>query len=736
MADTMDREVIPEDELTGLDPWTAAVRDELAASRSLLPTPWECGPVTVDVRAGRESLWIVARSGKGGTAFRTTYAPGAPLTVDEAEVGDGAARFALTTSLGRYKVEVERVEDGLLRWRSSLTPGDELRLPFWPRDIYPLGRGDDPRDARGTAHAGQPNSGAAVLFWTGTAPASGTMLYLQNLTALNPLLAALEAKPSGLVGGQWPQLGYAPPPSETPLKAGVEVTVSDALVVFSPQVPADERQAARLFLDGLARLYPHIAQTETRWHDWPRKARESAHDLAHADGCLVVQDGHTYARPYLDAEEPDSMVQLALLLPLREFEGWTGEPIPLADALRRGVPAFYDAKLKTMRRYLPSVGEEKDADEVDSWYLYHPLLDLARLAGTGDSEARRLFLDSLEHGIKAAHHFQYRWPVQFNVETFEVITGDRKPGEPGQSDVGGLYADVCLHAWGLTGKDRYLEEAKKAARALSGYRFAAGYQYNITAIGAAACLRLWRETGDDFFRDQAFVLLASFFHHTTLFESDLGAAKFFPTFLAVLCLHDAEYTAIFEAFESLAAFHEILSLTGDDLPPSVTLLLTEYCRHLLDRAWYYYPGEMPEEALATEIRNGHLDRALALPVEDLYANGDPAGAVGQEVYGAGAAFAFVTRAFHRLPRVPFLLYCDYPLAEMRHAEGCVGLRLPGVPRAACRLRLIPDDGRMPDTVVRLGGTELVGETTPEGHREYAIPGGGEVEIRWEEYVPG
>ena len=101
---------------------------------------------------------------------------------------------------------------------------------------------------------------------------------------------------------------------------------------------------------------------------------------------------------------------------------------------------------------------------------------------------------------------------------------------------------------------------------------------------------------------------------------------------------------------------------------------------------------MPEEALATEIRNGHLDRALALPMEDLYANGYPAGAVGQEVYGAGTAFAFVTRAFRRLPRVPFLLYCDYPLAEIRHAgrlrRSAASWRLPHrlPPAADCRRR--------------------------------------------------
>ena len=83
-----------------------------------------------------------------------------------------------------------------------------------------------------------------------------------------------------MVGGQWPQLGYAPPPSERSLAAGKEVVLSDALVCFSPDVPTDERQAARLFLDNLARVYPHLAQTETQWHDWPQKARESARDLA------------------------------------------------------------------------------------------------------------------------------------------------------------------------------------------------------------------------------------------------------------------------------------------------------------------------------------------------------------------------------------------------------------------------------------------------------------------------
>ncbi len=293
----------------------------------------------------------------------------------------------------------------------------------------------------------------AALFLTLTHPRSGSLLYLQNMTALNPLFQALDSQPGCLVGGTWPQIGFSLPASDTPLPAGKEVVLSDAFVRFSPTVPQDERQAARLFLDLLADIYPHLPQPETEWRDWPGRAEETARDLSKCGDCTVQEKRRLYARPYLGAEYPDSMVQLALLLPLREYEGWAGRPLPLAEELRKGVPAFYDPKLKTMRRYLPSVGADKNANEVDSWYLYHPLLDLARLAGTGDAEAKTLLLDSVDFGIRVARHFDYRWPVQFDVETREVLTGERKPGQPGQSDVGGIYAEVMLHTWDLTGND-------------------------------------------------------------------------------------------------------------------------------------------------------------------------------------------------------------------------------------------------------------------------------------------
>ena len=730
----MHEERIESDKIAGIDPWTAAVAAELSAHAPL----WSARlpEYTADVRLGRDSLWLTVReqsnSEQGGTAFRLAYAPGGSLAIGDRKAEENAVQVALTAPTGRYEVRVEILDSGLLHWAATLTPAADLTLPYLPPDVYPIDGSGSPLETRGTAHTGQPSAGAAALLFTLAEPAFGSVFYLHNFSALNPLFEALGTKPLGLVGGQWPQLGFQLPASEAVLPAGQPVVLADAFALVSPQIPQNERDAARLYLDSLAAVYPHLPQPDTEWRDWPARAADTLADLQNGDGCTVQNHGLTYARPYLGAEEPDSMVQLALTLPIAEYGEWLGRPMPFADALRAGVPAFFDAELGLMRRYLPDAPEDKDRAESDSWYLYHPLLDLARLAKRGDDEARRLLLGSLDYAIKAGQHFGYRWPVKFNLETLEVLTDVRKDGEPGQSDVGGIYAAVMIEAWDLTADTRYLEEAQAALRALTGYRFAVGYQFNITAIGAAAALRVWSATGDDFFRDQSLLLLASFFQHTTFYDCTLGTAKFFPAFGGVLCLHDAEYTAIFEAFESFAAFHQIFAHAGDALPASARLLITEYCRHLLNRAWFYYPGELPEDALATDIRNGRLDRNLAVPMEDLYPAGDPAGQVGQEIYGAGAAFALAVRSFQTPPGAPLQIACDYPLTITATAPGCAETRVHGVSQFSCRLKLIAlgDDGLPPTVSLRCGGKELETRETQDDAREYAVPGGSDLEVRW------
>jgi hypothetical protein len=246
----------------------------------------------------------------------------------------------------------------------------------------------------------------------------------------------------------------------------------------------------------------------------------------------------------------------------------------------------------------------------------------------------------LDFAIKVARHFKYKWPVLFNVKTLKVTTGARKNGEPGQSDVAGIYAEVMIKAYDLTGEQRYLDEAMAAIRAIRHLRFQLCYQTNLSARGLVPCVRLWRETGDAYFLEESFVFLAGFLHNTIFWESEIGAAEHYRTFLGATCLHDGPYMAIFECFESTEALDDFLKMVGDKIPAGTAQLVSDYCRHALSRAWYFYPPKLTKGILASEQRTGTLDRQLAIPLEDLYADGQAPGQVGQEIYGAGAAFAF------------------------------------------------------------------------------------------------
>ncbi len=389
-----------------------------------------------------------------------------------------------------------------------------------------------------------------------------------------------------------------------------------------------------------------------------------------------------------------------------------------------------------MRRYLPNVGDDKDADAVDSWYLYHPLLNLGRLAHGGDKQAKALFLKSMDYAIKAAHHFDYKWPIQYKITDFSVITETAGADGRGQTDVGGVYAWVMLQAFDLTDDKRYLDEARAALDAAIGLGFGINYQANLTAWGAAACMRLWRITDRDVYRDQSYVYLASFFHNCEIWESELGHAVHYRNFLGVTCLQDAPYMAIYECFDSFSAFEHYLDDSGPDLEPAARMLIAEYCKYALDRAWFYYPEALPPQAIAKEQRehNGHIDRKLSFPLEDLYPDGQEAGQVGQEIYGAGAAFVFATRSFHKVEGAPFLLYCDHFVrASERTDTQAMSVTLDGGETCTARLSFVRAKRRkLPRThVATVDGDVLRPHATSADRIDYLVPASGRLVLRWE-----
>ncbi len=726
-------------------PYLLSVRQYWQGPAAKPRAAFAAGELAVEVHSIDDSVMVlVRREGRGGIALRAAYIAG-PFSCEAVKPKPGeTARLKVDSALGKHLVILRAGTAALenLRVTVQFTPASPMLVPFVPRDLYPLDEAGDPLGAVGNVEAQQRGLNVGMLYLHLEQPRFGDVLYVQNFTALNDYYRATGTTPEDAIGGAWPELGYLmpTPPADADaanvaLDAGVEVTLSDAILVFRHDAPPHERETARRFLQMLGVAYKAIDLPPVEYRDWVGRAERTLHDLDTAPEATIEHYGHRYVHPYTNAEYPDIMVQMSVVTAIHDWGKWSGTPHPLEAEFKAGLEKFYDKKLASLRRYLPNVGDDKDADAVDSWYLYHPMLNLGILALDGDEAAKSLLLKSLDFGIKAARHFEYKWPVQYKVTDFSVITDVAGADDRGQTDVGGIYAWVMLQAFELTDDKRYLDEARAAIEAAMGLRFNVNYQANLTAWGAAACMRLWRITNRTVYLEQSYVYLASFFHNCVIWESEIGHAAHYRNFLGVTCLQDAPYMAVYECFDSFTAFQRYLGDSGPDLEPAARMLVSEYCRYALDRAWFFYPDALPPEALSPEQRetNGHIDRTLSFPVEDLYADGQLAGQVGQEVYGAGAALIFATRSVHRIENAPFDVFCDHFIQAMeRTGDRALTIMLDGGATCTAGLSVVRRKrqklGKF--TVTTAGGDSIRPFQTSPDRIDYTVAASGQLILTW------
>ncbi len=584
-----------------------------------------------------------------------------------------------------------------------------------------------------------------MVYFSLSKPRAGTVMYFQNLTALNDYAEQTNTSLQEVVGGNWPELGLSLPAStEQPLEAGKEIVISDAFILFNPSTPRDDLEMSRQFLDSLAQIYLALPRPETEYRDWPGIVKKSLRDLAN-EKCWSTIRNVKYLNAYVADFDtpPESMVQLSVLLPMLEYADWTGEEIPFTKDILATLPRFFDEKANVYGRWLISEAHKLDGSEdhkkprvMDSWYLFHSLLNLSRLALRGDQSARKLFLDSIDFVIKAAHKFKYQFPVFYNLDTMEVIKAESKEGHGGENDVAGQYAHVMMQAWDLTKEERYLQEAKKAARSLQGLGFNMMYQANSTIFSSGALLRLWKETGDEVFLNISYLSLANIFNNMWLWECNYGYARDYTTFFALFPLTDAPYTAVYEEIEAVAAFHDYLSYLDDSAPEWLKILIPEFIRVLMFKGSFYYPPVLPDEVIAAESRTGEINKKLWIPLEDIHDGREQAGQVGQEIYGAGLPFGLVPRHYHRVEEKGFIVYLDYPTLNYKDDEkGQLSFDVFGDSRLSCRMRIMPIGTKfLPDLEVEAEMEKqkmiLKSVVTEEGHLEYEVPGGHKVHVKW------
>jgi hypothetical protein len=695
-----------------------------------------------------DALWLIAAWPKGSRiAFRLAYSPNDHLEIKKITEEPNRIIINIGSLMGKQQISIQlpHQKQPVLHYTTTLIPAAPLLFPYWPRDIVPLGADNSDILANGEVKVSQVGTRSGQLYFQLTRPKAGSVFYLQNLTALADYNQDTETSAGNTVGGEWPEIGFALPPTikHKPLIPGKHYIISDAFIAFSNEVPADEPAMIKQYLDLLAAIYLQLPKPATTYKDWPGILQNGLRDLQDNPGCWSQVDGNHYLNAYVCdyATPPEIMVQLAVLLPLLDYVEWNDSQLTIMKKIKDGLPSFYEEKYGTIMRWHPKVADKMQGEEehkkpliMDSWYLQHPLLNLSRLALKDDKTAKKLFLDSLEFAIRVAHHFDYSWPVFYKIDTLEVIKAETQPGKGGEKDVPGLYAHVMLQAWELTGEKRYLAEAEKSALHLKGLGFDLFYQANNTAFAAGAMLRLYKITGKNVYLELSYLCLANVFKNVQLWDCNYGYGKNLPTFFALFPLSDAPYTAVYEEQEVFCALHDYLLHSKDiAIEPSVRLLTAEYIRFLVERAVYYYPTMLPKEMLSEEVKTGEVDPNLWIALEDLHDGWEKSGEVGQEVYGAGNAFGILPRHYMQVEEAGLMIYTDYPIygfSKRKHSPA--RFRLAGDGRLNCRLMIVKTShAKLPQLTVTLNNREEIkGKNVAGGNMEFEIPGDGEIKIDW------
>ncbi|MEL1244995.1 hypothetical protein AAEO56_12025 [Flavobacterium sp. DGU11] len=391
--------------------YAATAKSDIAGSASLFEKQFS--GYSMRLHNTGDSLWIVVHwPNNAQVAFRAAFALNSKFDLAELKENDEKLNVRLSSGLGNYTVEIDfpNGEFPVLHYTTAFKANVPILLPYSPKDIIPLTQNGQTINTFGKIHASQVGTRSGLVFASMTSPAQLSMFYLQNLTAMSEFCDVTQTSLGETVGGAWPEMGFnLPAVTENPLPDDKFYTVSDAYIVVSEDVPDNDIEIATQYLNYLAALYQIMPKPDTKYRDWPQISRKALRDLTLNKGCWEYAGGHAHLNAYLCDYKtpPEIMVQLAVLTAITEHSKWTGVAYEVIKEIAEGVPAFYDDKLKTISRWLPSKRgefdeseEQKSAMVMDSWYLHHPLMNLSKLALNGNKDAEELLLKSLDYAIK------------------------------------------------------------------------------------------------------------------------------------------------------------------------------------------------------------------------------------------------------------------------------------------------------------------------------------------------
>ncbi|WP_410221197.1 hypothetical protein [Pedobacter sp.] len=729
-----------------LSAWALQTATELPQLKSI--ERLESKVLSLEFYLTSDSLWIVYYwPNRSKIAFRVVFGQTGKLSVKRINQIENGLSIQLKSSTGKYWTYITFPDQTypMFRYKTDFVPDINLLLTYWPKDILCFTK-NWKISASAKMHASQIGNRSGALYVSLNKPKTGSIFYFSNLTALNPYFEQTETSGSELVGGNWPEIGFSLPlPDNKSLCAGANYTLCDSFVLLSQEIPKNPIEVSSRYIEYLAKIYKYLPKPDTSAHAWLKIAEKGLKDMQFHSGYWSYGGGHHYLNAYVSDYKtpPEIMVQLAVLLPLVEYIKWKGEKRhPIIEKLKEGLWAFYDEDLKTIVRWLPALESNLDYSEeqkkprvMDSWYLHHPLMNLARLAAKGDKEARELLLRSINYCMNVAKKFKYKWPVFYEMSTLKIIKAETAEGEGGEKDVPGTYADLMFKTWELTHKSHFLAEAKRSVKKLDGMGFDLFYQANNTTFSAVALLKLYKLTKQQHYLELSYVCLAGIFKNVQLWKCGYGNGRHFPSFFAVYPLKNAPYTAAYEeqeVYAGLYCYYE--EAKGINMISGLKLLIAEFIRYAISRIPYYFPTLLPQDMLATTAKTGEVDPSLWVAIEDSRDGWEQAGQVGQEVYGAGISFSIIPRQYFKISNEEFLIFTDYPLDRFSRKKQMLYLSVGGEDEMPCKLQILLTGKKsyqfklscIKDKTAKL----LTPNSTTNGHLSFNIHAKQKLKLQW------
>lgn len=472
------------------------------------------------------------------------------------------------------------------------------------------------------------------IFFGDPVELKSTLFYFVDFTSLNPyfeqsgtMILDTVSQPPGCLDRaatyymeEPSSFGFDIPAIEQDLKKGSRVLVSNSWLCLAPGSPGirETIDYCRRFVISLATVYPYLEKPATKYIDWP-----DIYDKA------------------MDA--------------MAEYVASTGKKVMSftnINSCKRFAEAFQTEK---------ALKQVKDTDTIMNQTKHTRSV---RAIATGDyaiqfKSAKILtkFLDSSDSLLEWGRH--------------EITRTDRH----NHDEVGGYLYTLLLY-YKITGKSKYLTEAKTAAdRVLrSGFEFP--YEFFTTPVVPVAMLRLYKITGNNKYLQGSYIPLAACLRHSWFFNPQYREYKG----RTVFGLTEGMPGVYANGWEESAMLHYLylyLVEGQNDLMPEAVQLTSELLRYKCTSLADSLPPLLPDKSiLYTGIpREWHMPirQDWYLPVEgfgylewDKTGLHDKPGRVSQGTYNLGALPEAALLQFHRLTDDLFL-YVEAPIRLIKES---------------------------------------------------------------------